>query len=67
MTDKTNSDQFHFATAEQTNKKNPGAVPKITMLSPEGAALASKTAPADGYQSTTIGTSAVDRVMRGGK
>lgn len=56
-----------FTTAEQTNKKNPGAAPKITMLSPEGSALADKTAPADAYQSTTIGTSAVDRVMRGRK
>jgi hypothetical protein len=57
----------NFTNAEQTNKKNPGPVPKITMLSPEGKALAERTAPDDAYQSTTISQSGVDRAMRGGK
>jgi hypothetical protein len=58
MADKTNSDQFHF-TRETTNQKNPGAKPNVTMLSPEGAALASVSAPSDAYSVRTRSTPAI--------
>jgi hypothetical protein len=66
MINKDNPTGTNFTNAEQTNKKNPGAKPNITMLSAEGVALANKTAPASAYD-TRISQSAVDKAMRGGK
>ena len=39
--------------------KNPGPAPKITMMSPEGAALASVSAPCNNWEIYTKSTSAV--------
>jgi hypothetical protein len=37
-------------TRSMTNQKNPGAIPKITMLSPEGEKLAALSAPCDAFE-----------------
>lgn len=39
--------------------------PGLPLMSTEGKKLASKSAPSSAYKTTTIGTSAVDKAMRG--
>jgi hypothetical protein len=52
---------------ETTLQNLGGAEPRVTMMSPEGAKLAEKTAPTSAFKNTTISTSAVDKSMRGGR
>ena len=42
-----------------TNQKNPGPVPKITMMSPEGEKQASHSAPNDAFELRNGSTAAV--------
>jgi hypothetical protein len=49
----------NFVSAEQTNAKNPGAVPKITMMSAEGEQLASVSAPCNAFEIYKKSTAAV--------
>jgi hypothetical protein len=49
----------NFVSAEQTNAKNPGPKPDITMMSAEGAALASVSAPCNAYEIYKKSTAAV--------
>jgi hypothetical protein len=49
----------NFVSGQQQNQKNPGAVPKITMMSPEGEKLAAVSAPCDAYTVHTTSTAAV--------
>ena len=46
-------------TPGMTNQKNPGPVPKITMMKPEGSALAAVSAPSDAFEVRTSSTPAV--------
>jgi hypothetical protein len=46
-------------TPGMTNQKNPGAVPKITMMSPEGEKLAAVSAPCDAFEIYKSSTAAV--------
>ena len=62
----SNRTPFHFTSGEQTLENIPGPEPKITMLSPEGKALAERTAPDSAYD-TNISQSGVDKAMRGQK
>ena len=49
----------NFVSAQQTNQKNPGAVPKITMMSAEGEQLASVSAPCNAFEIYKSSTPAV--------
>ena len=46
-------------TRGMTNQKNPGAAPKITMMSPEGEKLAAVSAPCDAFEIYKKSTNAV--------
>ena len=58
MTDKTNSDQFHFTRETTNHNANPnGETPRL--MSQAGQKLAGKTAPRSAYQVATGNTSAI--------
>lgn len=65
---KSGRDDTQFSRETTAHEGSPENGPSgLPMMSAAGKKLASKTAPQSAYQTTTIGTSAVDRMMRGRK
>jgi hypothetical protein len=67
-TKRAGKDSTEFTRQTTSREGSPANGPSgLPLMSEVGKELASKTAPASAYKTTTIGTSGVDRMMRGGK